>query len=72
MSNAGKDPSTYLERDNDMINFPLGVIVKKENVDKKWVVDFAKLYKDKSVQEIINQKFPGVFEFYISDDQVKE
>ena len=72
MSNAGKDPSTYLERDKDMINFPLGVIVKKENVDKKWVVDFAKLYKDKSVQEIINQKFPGVFEFYISDDQVKE
>lgn len=72
MSNAGKDPSKYLERDKDMINFPLGVIVKKENLEKKWVKDFANLYKEPNVQNEINNKFPGVFEFYNDDSQVKE
>ena len=72
MSNAKKDPTTFLKRDNVMINIPMGVIVRKENVEAKWAVDFAKCFKDKDVQEKISKKFPGVFEFYTDDIQVKE
>ncbi|WP_101772236.1 MetQ/NlpA family ABC transporter substrate-binding protein [Peptostreptococcus faecalis] len=72
MSNAGKDPASYLARDKDMINFPMGVIVKKENAESKWTTDFAKLFKEESVKEKVDKKYPGVFEFYKSDDQVKE
>lgn len=72
MSAAKKDPASFLARDKEMINYPMGPIVKKENVNEKWAVDFANCYKDKVVQEEIKKLFPGVFEFYTSDDQVKE
>lgn len=72
MSNAKKDPSKYLARDDEMINYPMGPFVKKENVNAKWAVDFAKCYRDKDVQEKIKQLFPGVFEFYTDDSQVSE
>lgn len=69
MSNAGKDPSTYIARDSDMIHIPMGVIVKNANAEAKWVTDFAKCYREKEVQDKINARFPGVFEFYTSDEQ---
>lgn len=72
MSNAGKDPAKYIARDQQLVNYPMGVIVKDENVESKWATDFAKCFKIDSVQEEINKAFPGVFEFYTSDDQVKE
>ncbi|TQQ84071.1 methionine-binding protein [Peptacetobacter hominis] len=72
MSNAGKDPSTYLLRDKEMINIPMGVIVKNENIESKWATDFAKCFREESVQKEINEKFPGVFEFYTDDSQVEE
>lgn len=72
MANAGKDPSKYIARDTQMINYPLGVIVKKENVESKWATDFAKCFKIEGVQAEINEAFPGVFTFYTSDDQVKQ
>ena len=72
MSNAKKDPAKFLARDKVMINFPMGVIVKKENAEKKWVIDFAKLLRNKDVQKKIDDKYPSVFEFYTSDDQVKK
>lgn len=64
MSNAKKDPKRYLARDNEMINVPMGVIVKAKNENAKWAIDFANSFKDKGVQDKINAAFPGVFEFY--------
>lgn len=72
MSNAKKDPKTYLLRDKEMVNIPMGVIVRADNVEAKWAVDFAKCFKEKGVQKYIDDKFPGVFEFYTDDSQVKE
>lgn len=69
MSNAGLDPTKYLARDTQMIKYPMGVIVKKENVNSDWAVAFAKCFKDKTVQDKINKAFPGVFEFYENDKQ---
>lgn len=71
MANAGKDPASFIARDSDMINYPLGVIVKKENVEKDWATDFAKCYKIEKVQDEINTAFPGVFTFYTDDSQVQ-
>lgn len=72
MSAAGKDPASYLARDTQMINYPMGVIVKEANANSDWAVAFAKCFKEESVQKAINEAFPGVFEFYTSDEQVEE
>ena len=72
MAAAGKDASSYIARDSSMINYPMGVIVRKEDAASDWAVAFAECFKDPSVQEKINKAFPNVFEFYTSDDQVKE
>lgn len=73
MSAAGKDPSSYLERDNVMINYPMGVIVREANLEADWAVDFAKCFReDKDVQSAIDAKYPNVFEFYTSDSQVSD
>lgn len=72
MGNAGKDPASYIARDTQLINYPMGVIVKKEDVNSDWAVDFAKCFKNNNVQDEINEAFPGVFTFYTSDDQVSE
>lgn len=71
MANAGKDPASYLARDTQMIKYPMGVIVRAENVEAPWAVDFAKCFKNDNVQEEINAAFPGVFEFYTSDAQAE-
>ncbi len=72
MAASGKDASTYIARDNSMINYPMGVIVREEDAASDWAVAFAECFKDQTVQEKINKAFPNVFEFYTSDDQVKE
>lgn len=72
MSAAGKDPSTYLVRDKVMINYPMGVIVKGDDVAADWAVAMAECLRDKEVQDKIAETYPNVFEFYTSDDQVEE
>ncbi len=72
MAASGKDASTYIARDTSMINYPMGVIVREEDAASDWAVAFAECFKDQAVQEKINKAFPSVFEFYTSDDQVKE
>lgn len=72
MAASGKDASSYIARDSSMINYPMGVIVRKEDADSDWASAFAECFKDPTVQEKINKAFPNVFEFYKSDEQVKE
>ena len=72
MSSAKKDPASYLARDKQMINYPMGVITKKADQDAKWAVDFAECFREKEVQDKISAEFPEVFEFYTSDDQVEK
>ena len=70
MSAAGKDAGSYLARESVMINYPMGVIVKGEDVEAKWAVDMAECFRDAEVQAAISEVYPNVFEFYTSDDQV--
>lgn len=72
MASVGKDPSSYIVRDDVMINYPMGVFVKSENAESDWAVAMAKCFRDPEVQEKIEETFPEVFEFYTSDDQVTE
>ena len=72
MSAAGKDPSSYIVRDNVMVNYPMGVITKGDDVQSDWAVAMAECLRDSDVQKKINETYPNVFEFYTSDDQVKE
>ena len=70
MSSAGKDASSYLVREDVMVNYPMGVIVKAEDVNSEWAVAMAECFRDPEVQAAIMEVYPGVFEFYTSDDQV--
>ena len=72
MSASGKDPSSYIVRDNVMVNYPMGVITKGDDVQSDWAVAMAECLRDSDVQKKINETYPNVFEFYTSDDQVKE
>ncbi|MDO4312021.1 MAG: MetQ/NlpA family ABC transporter substrate-binding protein [Eubacteriales bacterium] len=72
MSASGKDPSTYLIRDDVMINYPMGVITNSEDLEAEWAVDMAECLRDPEVQDKIAETYPNVFEFYTSDDQVEE
>lgn len=72
MSAAGKDPSSYIVRDNVMVNYPMGVITKGDDVQSDWAVAMAECLRDSDVQKKINETYPNVFEFYTSDNQVKE
>lgn len=70
MSAAGKDPATYLIREDVMVNYPMGIIVNGEDVEAEWAVAMAECLRDPDVQAAINEVYPNVFEFYTSDDQV--
>lgn len=72
MNNAGKDPKSYIIRDEESINCPMGPIVKKENAKTKWAKDFSSCLKVESVQKEIDGELPGVFTFYKDDSEVKE
>ena len=72
MSAADKDPASYIARDKVMINYPMGVIVREADLEADWAVAFAECFRDEAVQAEISETFPGVFEFYTSDDQVEE
>lgn len=71
MSGAGKDPLTYLARDTQMVKYPLGVIVKKDNADSKWATEFAKSMRTDKAQDEINKEFPGVFIKYNNDSEAE-
>ena len=72
MSASGKDPSSYLIRDEVMINYPMGVIANAENAASDWAVAMAECLRDPEVQAAIDEVFPNVFEFYTNDEQVEE
>ncbi|MDR1774249.1 MAG: methionine-binding protein [Clostridioides sp.] len=71
MQNAGKDPSSYILRDDVSINYPMGPIAKKENATTDWATEYAKTLRIETVQKAINEKFPNVFTFYKDDSEVK-
>lgn len=71
MSSAKLDPTKYLARDTQMIKYPMGVIVKKENEVADWAVEFANSMRTEESQKKINDEFPGVFKFYKNDDEAK-
>lgn len=72
MSASGKDTSSYLMRDEVMINYPMGVIANAEDAASDWAVAMAECLRDPEVQAAIDEVFPNVFEFYTSDEQVEE
>lgn len=61
MSNAGKDVKSYLFRDQDAKEYPIGFFVKEENKNTKWAKDLAESMKEKKVKENIEKKYKDVF-----------
>lgn len=64
MFNAGKDFTTYLFRDQDATDFPMGISVKSDNKDEAWAKDLAECLTTDEVKEVVTDTFGGVFEFY--------
>lgn len=64
MFNSGKDYKNYLIRDQHAKDFPISLIVKKEDKNKKWAKDIDQALMTKESKAAINKHFKGVFTFY--------
>ena len=64
MRNADKDFESYLIRDNDAEDYPMGIVVKEENKDAEWAIALAEALQLDSVRKAMTDAFGGVYEFY--------
>ncbi|MFD1801088.1 MetQ/NlpA family ABC transporter substrate-binding protein [Mixta tenebrionis] len=64
MRNANKDFRSYLIRDRDAQQFPMGLVVLQPNIDKPWAKALAEALRSQPVREGITRNFDGVFEYY--------
>lgn len=54
---AGYDHTKYLYEDPTNEDFPLGLIVRKEDKDKNWVTSILKYQKDKDFKQKFNERY---------------
>ncbi len=64
MKNAGKDPKTFLIRDYVKEAYPSGVIVKAENKDAKWAVDYNNCARQERVRAKMKEVFADVNDYF--------
>ena len=64
MFNSGEDYKDYLIRDQHAKDFPISLIVKKENKDTDWAKAINESFTTKESKKGINDHFKGVFTFY--------
>jgi D-methionine transport system substrate-binding protein len=64
MRNAQKDFNSYILRDTDAADFPMGISVKEKNKDEQWTKDFADCLISDEVKQLVADDFDNVFEFY--------
>ncbi|MTH45719.1 MetQ/NlpA family ABC transporter substrate-binding protein [Intestinirhabdus alba] len=63
MRNANKDFRSYIVRDGDAKDFPMGLVVLQSNVDAGWAKTLAEGLRSAPVREGIKTNFDGVFEY---------
>lgn len=61
---AGIDPESYIVRNRDGEDYPMGIFVLGENENSEWAKDLAKSFHDPIVKDYILEEFKGVFDFY--------
>ncbi|WGL95052.1 MetQ/NlpA family ABC transporter substrate-binding protein [Arsenophonus nasoniae] len=62
--NVGKQVNSYIIRDKDAQQFPIGFVVNSENAKQQWAKLLADSLRTKSVQESLQNNFNGVFDYY--------
>lgn len=64
---AGLDPQSYIVRNKDGQDYPMSMLVRKENKETQWAKDLAKAFHQPLVKDYITEQFKGVFDFYELD-----
>jgi D-methionine transport system substrate-binding protein len=64
MRNAKKDFRSYLIRDKDAGQFPMGLVVLQSNIEQPWAKTLAEALRSQPVREGIVHNFDGVFEYF--------
>lgn len=59
LAKAGDDPKRAIHFSEDSSNFPIGLVVKKEDKDKKWVQDVLDVYTSKESSDLLDSLFKG-------------
>lgn len=67
VKSADLDPEGYIIRNQDGEDYPMGIVVREENVDTKWAKDLAESFHDPLVKDYILKEFKGVFDYYELD-----
>ena len=63
MRNAGKDFRSFIIRDKEANQYPMGIVVNQNHADQPWAKTLAEVLKSEPVKQHITQKFDGVFEY---------
>lgn len=61
---AGDDPESALVTNLDGKDYPISIIVRKENEDSQWAKDVALAFHDPSVKDYILSEYKGVYEYF--------
>ncbi len=61
---AGDDPESALVTNLDGKDYPISIVVRKENEDTQWAKDVALAFHDASVKDYILSEYKGVYEYF--------
>lgn len=61
---AGIDPNVFLAEDPNMVNFPVGLTVHADSVDKPWVKDAMAILASDEMRAKFNEIFGGTLVLY--------
>lgn len=63
MRNAGKDFRSFILRDTDAHEFPMGIVVRTEDAETSWATKLADGLRSKEARKFVNEKYDNVFEY---------
>lgn len=61
---AKMDPKSFVIRNKDGEDYPMGIFVRDENKDTQWAKDLAESFHDERVKGFVTTQFDGVFNYY--------
>lgn len=63
VKNAGDDATSYIIRNLDGENYPMGIVLRKEDENKKWAKDLAEAMHDPIVKDFVLSEYSDIYNY---------
>lgn len=63
VKNAGDDATSYIIRNLDGENYPMGIVLRKEDENKKWAKDLAAAMHDPIVKDFVASEYKDIYNY---------